>query len=94
MQEVNAMLEPKKSELILQKTKELENAEVAASNPTNFTRRSSNTASVKRSSKVTNVCSWKLMSRQQLKETNTLNFPHNFWTSLLYKWNSILISRC
>ena len=50
MQEVNAMLEPKKSELILQKTKELENAEVAASNPTNFTRRSSNTASVKRSS--------------------------------------------
>ena len=48
VQEVNAMLEPKKSELILQRTKELENAECSGS--TNFTRRSSNTASVKRSS--------------------------------------------
>ena len=68
VQEVNAMLEPKKSELILQKTKELENAEVAASNPTNFTRRSSNTASVKRSSNFKSI-----LNKFNVMQTSTSN---------------------
>ena len=67
VQEVNAMLEPKKSELILQRTKELENAECAAA--TNFTRRSSNTASVKRSSNFKSI----LNKFNVMQSTNEVN---------------------
>ena len=72
MQEVNAMLEPKKSELIMQRTKELENAECAAA--TNFTRRSSNTASVKRSSNFKSILNkFNVMQTSTTTEETPLN---------------------
>ena len=63
VQEVNALIEPKRSDLILQRTKELETTAVNTS--THFTR-SVNTASVKRSSNFKSI-----LNKFNVMSTNT-----------------------